>query len=591
VFESSSSSAAPSWVYKRDGRLVPFDSDRICQSLFAATEAQGKPDAFLARELTDGVLHFVVTESEDSIPTTTHIGELVAKVVRELGHPALAQAYAGFADRAESKPARRMPAQTSSVPASAEARHRDALGQAIGAGERAAQLAWHAGRQLLGEFSLAEVFSRDLVAAHRDGLITLTGLDHPLEISACLVGPASSRGEGLIEAIEEARCTAGEWVALDGPEYVLGQYSGVRDTTVTDYLRELTVGLRSTGLRAVVNLNCASPPSWADELAAGPLFAERRPAYELERLGGLADLVRDLLLAGGSCSLVRVDWHLGARDLAPENEGRLLAAARAACEGKEIAFVFDRLKQPVALGPGLNRKQTAVLLVVGLHLPRLLDIMARRFQKEGEGPDLAGHLLEKCASLAHLALSAAAQKRDFLRRHDRGQPGPNRAFLLDRARLVVAPVGLESVSRSLFHSTLCARPEASEFMAQLLSGLSQHLQKEASRSLLDTCLDGSAAFVLERDDDQRDLVQPDAIAGPTTWDAAAPARAQLRVAGTLHAASELGTAAVLLPPSATVTPDQVVDWLRYAWEQTSVVRVRLARDAGRPQQLTLALDS
>jgi hypothetical protein len=590
VFESSSSSAAPSWVYKRDGRLVPFESDRICQSLFAAIEALGNPDAFLARELTDGVLHFLVTESEEAIPTTVHIGELVAKVVRELGHPALAQAYAGFAEQSEAKHCRRPPAMGSA--AALQAGHRDDVGQAIGAGARATQLAWHAGRRLLADYSLAEVFSRDLVAAHRDGLITLTGLDHPLEISACLVGPASSRGEGLIEAIEEARCTAGEWVALDGPEYVLGQYSGVRDTTVTDYLRELLAGLRSTGLRAVVNLNCASPPAWADELAAGPLFAERRPAYELERLGALADLLRDQLFAGGARSgLVRVDWHLGARDLEPENEARLIAAARAACEGKEIAFVFDRARQPVALGEGLSRKQTAVLMVVGLHLPRLLDIMARRSPGEGEAQELAARIAEKCGSLARLALSAAAQKREFLRRHDRGLPGPNRAFLLERARLVVAPVGLESVSRSLHGAALCARPDASEFMAQLLANLAQNLQKEAGRSLLDTCLDGSARFVLERDDDQTALAGPEVIAGLTTWDATAPARGQLRAAGALHAAGNLGTAAVLLPPSATATPDQVVDWLRYAWEQTAVVRLRLARDTTRPQQLTLGLDA
>src|SRR5262249_21957572 len=152
------------------------------------------------------------------------------------------------------------------------------------------------------------------------------------------------------------------------------------------------------------------------------------------------------------------DWHLGARDLAPENEARLFAAARAACEGKQIAFVFDRPRQPVALGEGLSRKQTAVLMVVGLHLPRLLDIMARR--SPGEPPELAARITKKCGSLARLALSAAAQKREFLRRHDRGQPGPNRAFLLERARLVVAPVGLESVSRSLHGAALCARPEA-----------------------------------------------------------------------------------------------------------------------------------
>src|SRR5262249_24340620 len=48
-------SGLPAWVAKRDGRLTAFEPDRIAQALFAASEALGKPDTFLARELTDGV--------------------------------------------------------------------------------------------------------------------------------------------------------------------------------------------------------------------------------------------------------------------------------------------------------------------------------------------------------------------------------------------------------------------------------------------------------------------------------------------------------------------------------------------------------
>src|SRR5262245_5854834 len=80
------------WVRKRDGRLVPFEADKICQALFAAGESLGQPDAFLARELTDGVLHFLAAEAGGTPPTTSQIAELVVKVVRELGHPALARA-------------------------------------------------------------------------------------------------------------------------------------------------------------------------------------------------------------------------------------------------------------------------------------------------------------------------------------------------------------------------------------------------------------------------------------------------------------------------------------------------------------------
>src|SRR5438128_3168197 len=92
----------PSWVYKRDGRLVPFEPDKISRALFAASETLGQPDPFLARELTDGVLHFLAAETDgDRLPTSA-IAELIIKVVRELGQPALARA---FADAATAKSA------------------------------------------------------------------------------------------------------------------------------------------------------------------------------------------------------------------------------------------------------------------------------------------------------------------------------------------------------------------------------------------------------------------------------------------------------------------------------------------------------
>src|SRR6516225_4108033 len=86
----------PTWVRKRDGAQVPFDADKISRALFAATEALGRPEAFLARELTDGVVHFLTSESDNPTPSTQEISELVVKVVRELGQPRLAEAFASF---------------------------------------------------------------------------------------------------------------------------------------------------------------------------------------------------------------------------------------------------------------------------------------------------------------------------------------------------------------------------------------------------------------------------------------------------------------------------------------------------------------
>src|SRR5580692_7314213 len=82
----------PSSIQTSDGRVVPFEPDRISRSLFAATELMGTPNAFLARELTDSVLHFISLEADGPL-TTSDLADIVVKVVRELGYPAIARVY------------------------------------------------------------------------------------------------------------------------------------------------------------------------------------------------------------------------------------------------------------------------------------------------------------------------------------------------------------------------------------------------------------------------------------------------------------------------------------------------------------------
>jgi hypothetical protein len=192
--------------------------------------------------------------------------------------------------------------------------------------------------------------------------------------------------------------------------------------------RELAVGLRLTGLRAVVNLNCAEPPTAAEDVAGGPLFAGR-DAPTPEGLAALADGLADAL---ADTPGARVDWHVGVADLAGAGRRRLLRQARRALDGAELAFVLDRPRRPAALAEGLDRAHRAALLWVGVGLGRLAEQAG------------AAALPDKVGSLARLALSAGAQKRAFLRRH--GAAALADGFLLDRARLVVAPLGLDGVA-------------------------------------------------------------------------------------------------------------------------------------------------
>jgi hypothetical protein len=586
VTEPSPPSLTPfAWVYKRDGRLVPFEADKISRSLFAATESLGRPDAFLARELTDSILHFLAADGDGGVPTTVRIADTVIQVVRELGQPTLAQAVAeAAARRSEKTPAPPLPLRAGPTPSP-----RDVVGPSwaelqawvAGAPEPHA-LAWQLGRTSLRDYSLRAVFARDLAAAHHDGLLTLTTLESPLELAGCVLGAPAQ--QPIRDALDDARGLAGSYLALDAPEYALPPTAG-EQAEVAAFTRDFCRGVEVNGLRAVVNLNCATPPSWADDLAEGPLFAGQRPAPDRDRLGALAEVFLDRLLEAGKGSLpggqgsaadhapdlqdvaLRVDWHLGDEDLVPAHQDRSLRVARRALDSPAVAFAFDRPRRPVPLAEGLDRRHPAVLLTVGLNLPRLAE-------QPGVRAD-PGRLLPKLGSLARLALSAAAQKREFLRRHRRHWP----AFFLDRARLVVAPVGLQAAVEQLLGGLSNSGGPALSFAQQVVQHLRDVLGRDGQTCRLATCLDAPADFLLDDRTGSSALDRPLHPAGLTAWDPRAPAKDQLRVAGCLHAAAEMGTAAVFLPGDAPPTPEQLLELVRYAWHKTEVVRLRLVRPA------------
>jgi hypothetical protein len=261
-----------------------------------------------------------------------------------------------------------------------------------------------------------------------------------------------------------------------------------------------------------------------------------------------------------------------------------LRLVRRALEGAPLAFVLDRPRRPVALAEGLDRQHSAVLLTVGLHLPRLI---------EQSGPGIDPPLfLRKLGSLARLALSAASQKRDFLRRRSSGRPDINRGFLLDRARLVVVPVGLDQAVHTLLGQSLAAAGPAHELAHQIVSSLQTVLRQDGQSNLLDTCIDSPLGYRLppagQGHEESAGVRRPPAqeIAGLTPWDPQASLKNQLQAAGPLHALAAMGTIALLIPEGRSLSAEELVDLMRYAWRQTEVVRIRLVREAPEPRQLT-----
>ena len=268
----------PAWVYKRDGRLVPFEADRICRALFSASEQLGVPNAFLARELTDGVVHFLLSEFDEATPTTSQIADSVIKIVRELGQPALALAYAEALLHKKPREAASLKEEVNPTKQiTVQFPTNDSPSNVL--------------RQFARAYSQEFVYSPDIVAAHREGLLTLTGLETPQtwQPESWSSTPPSRT---FSEAFFDPRSHVSDYLVLDGPEFLIGEYlrsirreqNELANAIVKRrWLRELAMTFQTTGLRPIVNLNCSSPPIWAEDLASGPLFVDPAHAPDLKR--------------------------------------------------------------------------------------------------------------------------------------------------------------------------------------------------------------------------------------------------------------------------------------------------------------------
>ena len=208
----------------------------------------GQPSAFLARELTDGVLHFLAEEIGPEQPTTAQIGDLVEKVVRELGQPALAQVYA-VGQR------RRRP-EVTGPPATPKA---DRSGTSVFFSNKDTPEAVVS--RALCSYSMQAVFARDLAAAHEEGLVALAGLDRPEELARLVVEPTAG-ADGWLTLLDSPTRT----LVFDGPEHAL------TDENVVPWLQGLEQFCAATKRNAILNLHVVQPPAWAAGNPEGPLF-------------------------------------------------------------------------------------------------------------------------------------------------------------------------------------------------------------------------------------------------------------------------------------------------------------------------------
>jgi hypothetical protein len=149
-----------------------------------------------------------------------------------------------------------------------------------------------------------------------------------------------------------------------------------------------------------------------------------------------------------------------------------------------------------------------------------------------------------------------------------------RGFLLDRARLVVVPLGQEAVVRAVTGQSAAGGGSSLEFTRHILHTLYATLQNDPPRHL-PACLDALPPCAA-------------ITAGGADWaeDSDATPRQQLRTAGLLHTGVQAGTAVVRLASERPPSPEEVAHLLWYAWQQPGLVRVRFVRPSPARRQLS-----
>jgi uridine kinase len=81
-------------IVKRDGRIVPFNRDKITFAVLSAAVAVGGRDRAAAERVTDEVIRLLEQRAvPDSIPTVEEVQDLVEKALIERGHARTAKAY------------------------------------------------------------------------------------------------------------------------------------------------------------------------------------------------------------------------------------------------------------------------------------------------------------------------------------------------------------------------------------------------------------------------------------------------------------------------------------------------------------------
>lgn len=86
-------------VRKRDGRVVPYDEQKIAETIQLAAREAKQDNPTVGRDLAGVVTMYLERYSEREVPSCEEIQQLVEKILLDTGHAAIARAYIVYRER------------------------------------------------------------------------------------------------------------------------------------------------------------------------------------------------------------------------------------------------------------------------------------------------------------------------------------------------------------------------------------------------------------------------------------------------------------------------------------------------------------
>jgi ribonucleoside-triphosphate reductase len=171
-------------IQKRDGRIVPFDIDKITAAILKSAQSVGGHDEKTARELAEKVVDYLKRDQKIALPSVEEVQDAVEKVLIENGHARTAKAYILYRDRRT----RIREGKTELMDAVAEilvetSRENANVGNSPSA--KMLQIASAASRQ----YYLSRLIPEEMAQAHRSGDIHIHDLDFYAKTLTCVQIP------------------------------------------------------------------------------------------------------------------------------------------------------------------------------------------------------------------------------------------------------------------------------------------------------------------------------------------------------------------------------------------------------------------